>query len=113
LKSDLSEKLQTLQPHVSLGIEAYEFNSKYDMYDAYGNEYHYWSDGTIRNVEENSSQASQSVIIQRDYDYETDLREMDNDDLGKYPLFTFSIPVDLGVELFITDRVLLLSIYVI
>ena len=93
-----------LEPFVSVGIETFEYNSKTDLKDGDGNVYHYWSDGTIRNMPEGAPTASEAEIIQRDYVYETDLREMDLDGLGKYPLRNWSVPVGLGVNLNVTKR---------
>lgn len=94
-----------LIPYISLGFEAFGFNSKADMYDAYGNKYNYWSDGTIRNVEEKPENEMNSIILQRDYKYETDIRTLNNDGLGPYVLHSFAIPIDACVELQIHERV--------
>ncbi|MBU0764731.1 MAG: hypothetical protein KJ607_07850, partial [Bacteroidetes bacterium] len=91
-------------PYVALGLASFEFNSKGDLKDAGGNEYYYWTDGTIRNIPQNPETAGQSVIINRDYSYETDLRELNEDGLGKYSLIAFAIPAEFGVEMFFTDR---------
>lgn len=100
----LIKKPSSLMPYVSIGFESFEFNSKADMYDAYGNLYHYWSDGTIRDIPESSGSEFSSNILQRDYKYETDLREMNLDGLGKYPQIAFAVPVDIGAEFQYTDR---------
>ncbi len=100
----LIKKPGPVMPFISLGIESFEFNSKADMYDANGNLYNYWSDGTIRNIPESKGNEMNSVILQRDYRYETDLRELNLDGLGKYPEIAFSIPIDLGFEFTYTDR---------
>ena len=88
-----------LIPVFSLGLSAFNFLSKADMTDAYGNTYYYWSDGSIRNKEESEANDYSSVILQRDYQYETDLRELDLDGLGKYNKTAFSIPIDFALEL--------------
>ncbi len=94
-----------LIPLISVGIESFNFNSKTDLKDANGNYYHYWSDGTIRNVEETPDNEYNSIILQRDYNYETDLRELNNDGLGKYNLTSLSLPIDIGVQLNISKRI--------
>ena len=99
------KKQRKLIPYISIGIETFSYNSKADMKDANGNTYYYWEDGTIRNIEEGSDKEERSVILTRDYEYETDLREMDNDGLGKYDLQAFAIPLDASVELQIHERV--------
>jgi hypothetical protein len=87
-----------VQPYVGVGVAFIHFDSKTDLLDANGNTYHYWSDGTIMDRPENSETAWQAVELQRDYEYETDLRQMNNDGLGKYGLFTFSVPVSAGLD---------------
>ena len=101
----LLPKNRKLNPFISLGIESIEFHSKTDLYDAYGNKYNYWSDGSIRNLAEDDPNANQSIIIQRDYTYETDLRELDYDGKGKYPERTFGVPIGAGVQLHLTKNI--------
>lgn len=93
-----------IMPFISLGVETFEFDSKGDLLDAKGNPYHYWSDGSIRNIEESSDNIQNSIILQRDYDYETSLRELDSEGLGSYAQVAFGIPIDIGVDLHVTDR---------
>ncbi|MCF8258973.1 MAG: hypothetical protein K9J06_15570 [Flavobacteriales bacterium] len=87
-----------VQPYIGVGIAFIHFDSKTDLRDADGNLYHYWSDGSIMDRAEDSETAWQAVELQRDYEYETDLRHMNNDGLGKYDLFTFSVPVSAGLD---------------
>jgi hypothetical protein len=94
----LYKKPGIVQPFVSVGVAFIHFDSHTDLKDANGNIYHYWSDGSIMNIAENSEQAGQAIELQRDYTYESDLRQMNNDGLGKYDLFTFSVPVSLGLD---------------
>jgi len=101
----LYKKPGIVQPFISLGVAFIHFDSHTDLKDANGNEYHYWSDGSIMNMAENSEQASSLAIpLQRDYTYESDLRQMNNDGLGKYDLFTFSVPVSLGLDFKMSRR---------
>lgn len=98
-------KKTKIRPYIGLGIEAFEFNSKGDFKDADGNYYNYWSDGTIRNIPEDPSTVDQSIIIQRDYVYETDLREQNADGLGKYAQVAIAVPVEFGINVQVTRRV--------
>lgn len=88
-----------VEPWVSLGFESVEFLSKTDLYDDKGRKYHYWSDGTIRDIAENAPNASQAVQIQRDYSYESDVRELDLDGFGKYTERSWAIPVGVGAKM--------------
>jgi hypothetical protein len=94
-----------VNPYVGVGFESIEFLSKTDLYDANGNYYHYWSDGSIRDIAENSPLAASANFIYRDYTYETDLRELNLDNLGKYPERTFSVPIQFGLKMDIGKRV--------
>ncbi|HPW67321.1 MAG TPA: EF-hand domain-containing protein [Salinivirgaceae bacterium] len=92
------KRKRPIHPFISLGIETMQFKPRGDMEDKNGNPYFYTSDGTIRNLNNN--------IITRDYTYETNLREV-NPTNKDYSLMTFTIPVDLGLNITITDRLTL------
>lgn len=94
-----------ISPYISLGIESVEFHSKTDLFDANGNDYNYWSDGSIRNIAETAPNAGEAKIIQRDYVYETDLRELNVDAFGKYPERTFAIPFGVGAKMHMTENI--------
>ncbi len=88
-----------VEPYVSIGFESVEFLSKTDLFDAQGRRYHYWADGTIRDLAENAPNAIDAVEIQRDYTYESDVREQNSDGFGKYAERTFAIPVGVGAKM--------------
>ena len=93
-------------PFLSVGFESFEFLSKTDMYDKYGNKYYYWLDGTTRNMAENDVNAINAIEINRDYTYETDIREVLNvktDGVKRYPEHSFALPVGAGVTFEIND----------
>ena len=96
---------RNMDPYISFGIESMEFLSKSDIYDANGVFYNYWSDGTIRNMEEGSVGSENATEIYRDYVYESDIRELDLDGFGRYSERTFAIPVEVGANFHITDRI--------
>ncbi len=93
-----------VSPYLSLGFESFEFLTKTDLFDANGNRYHYWSDGSIRNLDENHPFAFQASIIQRDYTYETDVREQNLDGFGKYPERSFAVPIGAGFLMHLNDK---------
>lgn len=103
---NLFKRKRPILPYVSVGIEAIQFRPKTDLTytDADGNvnPYHYWSDGTIRNVSETSNQSS--VIITRDLEYETDARNITGQD---YSFFSLGVPVEIGANVTVSDRVTL------
>ncbi|MCW8896707.1 MAG: SPOR domain-containing protein [Flavobacteriales bacterium] len=98
-------KKRSLSPFLSLGFESVEFHSKTDMFDEFGNRYNYWSDGSIRNLPQHAPNAQEAIVIQRDYVFETDIRESDFDGLGKYPERTFAIPFGGGVIMHATENI--------
>jgi hypothetical protein len=97
-------KRKSASPYVSLGVEHLEFLSKTDLVDQYGNAYNYWSDGTIRNLPEVDPNAANSIIIHRDYTYESDIRTTNIDGFGKYKEQSWAIPVGAGVMFKISDK---------
>lgn len=94
-----------VNPIVGVGFTGFEFLSKTDAKDQYGNTYHYWSDGSIRDMAESDPNAYLANEIQRDYTYETDLREQNLDGLGKYTEYSFAVPLTIGAEFHLSPRV--------
>ena len=99
----LLPEVRTIEPYISVGISTFEFNSKADMMDANGQNYHYWSDGTIRNIEENAPNKNDANIIVRDYSYETDLRSSNENAGLPYALRGVTVPLGAGANLKIND----------
>ena len=99
------ENRASFHPFIGTGFSSFEFLSKTDFYDANGNQYFYWSDGSIMSLDEDDPLASTDAVpLTRDYSYETDLRELNADDLGKYREQSVSIPISLGVEWHLSPR---------
>ena len=92
-----------IRPFIAVGAENLQFNSKADLFDANGNRYYYWSDGTIRDVAEGTPAVSH--FLKRDYKYESDLRELNLYGLGNYSQNTFAIPFEAGLDFMVSDRV--------
>ncbi len=105
-----------VQPFIAIGFETVIFNSKTDLYGSYFNTetgtletdvlYHYWSDGTIRNLEELPVNMYNSKLMQRDFVYETPIKTMDWG-AGDYPEYAFSVPLDIGLDMHISNRLTL------
>jgi hypothetical protein len=92
-----------LQPFISAGFAPFMFSAKGDLYrDA--DAYHYWSDGTIRNIPETSGNIFGNEVLMRDWIFETDLRDADLYGLGNYSQFSFAIPIDAGVDFNVSNR---------
>lgn len=92
------------RPWVSTGIEGFEFLSKTDLRDKNGIKYHYWSDGSIKNLAETDPLAPTAINLVRDYTYETDIRELNADGFGKYPERSWAVPIGAGFILDINER---------
>ncbi|HYX05206.1 MAG TPA: thrombospondin type 3 repeat-containing protein [Bacteroidales bacterium] len=92
-----------IRPFIAVGAENLQFNSKADLFDANGNRYYYWSDGTIRDIAEGTPAISH--FLKRDYKYESDLRELNLYGLGNYSQNTFAIPFEAGLDFMVSDRV--------
>lgn len=93
-----------IEPFVSIGFEAFEFLSRTDLYDSYGNKYYYWSDGTIRNLAEEKENFSTAIEITRDYNYEHDIRALNADGFGDYSERAFAIPAGAGFNLIMNSK---------
>lgn len=86
-------------PYIQGGFGFLMFDSYGDLKDKNGIAYNYWSDGTIRDSVEMPFGGGN--IIQRDYKYETKLK----DSTTNYPRQTFAIPVGGGLKLKVTDNI--------
>jgi hypothetical protein len=93
-----------IRPWISVGVNSFEFLSKTDHYDRYGNRYYYWSDGSIKNIDEAAPTASLAINLNRDYVYETDIRELNKDGFGKYQERAWAFPIGAGALMKVTDR---------
>lgn len=105
-----------IHPFISLGLATTLFNSQTDSFarvfdsdlGSYVNRrYHYWTDGTIRDIPEASGDPDISHIMQRDFSYETPLRQKYDWGLGQYPQYAFVVPLDFGLDMQLSDRIMI------
>lgn len=96
------KRQRPIHPYISLGAEILQFRPKGDLLSENGTPYHYWNDGTLRDKAQQPG--VKANILGRDFVYETDLKELNLQGLGSYPDITAAIPIDLGVQVTITDR---------
>ncbi len=101
----LYKKSSFIKPFISIGIENLQFTPKGDVFDSYGQKYYYWTDGSIRDIAQGELELS--TFLNRDFNYETDLRQRERKEfgLGDYSQNSLSIPIDLGINFKISDRV--------
>ncbi|MBL7934195.1 MAG: hypothetical protein JNM51_00115, partial [Bacteroidia bacterium] len=71
----IGEKEKDVAPFIHAGVGYLMFDSYGDLRDKKGTLYNYWSDGSIRNIEESVANEPLSTIIKRDYKYETQLKD--------------------------------------
>ncbi len=82
-------------PYLFVGIGYLKFNPHGDLTDKNNIKYNYWSDGTIHDRAESDPLASTSIIIQRDYTYETKLV----DSVNSYGRSSLTVPIGGGFNL--------------
>jgi hypothetical protein len=78
---------------IGAGVGFSIFNVKEDQLDENNQRYHYWTDGTLRNVAENDLDAQNSNFIYRDYNFETEIQTQNNGFLYSYFEFGFGLKI--------------------
>lgn len=94
-----------IRPYVSLGVGVMGFSPKGDLVDENGRSYYYWSDGSIRDAPETNP--GDAILLYRDYNYETDLRKLEQQmfGLGDYSQKAFVLPLTVGSHFRISPRI--------
>lgn len=94
-----------LNPFISVGVGAVNFDAKGDLKDENGVAYNYWSDGTIRSLAQPANGSDpDAVVLRSDYVYETDLRKANLDSLGTYKQFALTLPFTFGLHFKVSPR---------
>lgn len=96
---------QLIRPYVGFGIGAVFFRSKGDLQDKSGNTYNYWEDGNIYAEPEGTIDVSESTLLERDFEYETDLRDANLDGFRKYSQTAFTMPINAGIRFQVSKHV--------
>jgi hypothetical protein len=104
LKPNLQGR-QLIRPYVGFGLGVLSFRSKGDLKDDKGRDYQYWTDGSINAEIEGSVTQSEATSLERDFQYETELRDANLDGLRKYSQITFSLPLNAGIRFQISKNV--------
>jgi len=97
-------KGKVFEPFISAGVEMLQFDSKTDYFRAPLSDetpYYFWEDGTIRDAPFDENDPTVGKIINRDYNYITSLKAKNQSPM------TFAIPVDIGIDFNISERVTL------
>ena len=104
LKPDAKGR-QLIRPYLGFGVGVLSFRSKGDLKAENGSAYQFWSNGLIYAEEEGSVDPSEATPLERDFDYETDLRDANLDGLRKYSQTSFSLPINAGIRFQISKNV--------
>jgi hypothetical protein len=88
-------------PYVFAGFHYLMFDPYGDLKDKNGENYYYWSDGSIRDLNESSANQYIAQFLVRDYTYETQLK----DSTTNYQRSTFVVPVGAGFKLKLSPSV--------
>lgn len=92
-----------IAPYFQAGIGFLKFDAHSDLKDKNGVLYNYWADGTIRSTPESNPPLPNTVIIQRDYTYETQLKDPAED----YKRTAIAVPLGVGFKLNATKNLAL------
>ncbi|HDR88652.1 MAG TPA: EF-hand domain-containing protein [Bacteroidetes bacterium] len=84
------------KPFVGGGVETFQFNPKGDLSDAEGNPY-VWLDNDVL--------FHPGELQQRDFIYETNLRNPDWSTLDNYSKYSFAVPLEVGFRVSLAPRV--------
>lgn len=94
------KRKSAFSPYFGVGIAYTMFDPYGDLTDKNGVPYQYWSDGSIRDVAEGSDGADSSVILSRDYTYESQL----TDSLENYDRNALAFPITFGLKWKFSDH---------
>lgn len=92
-----------IAPYLQAGISFVKFDPHSDLKDKNGVLYNYWADGTIRNNPESYPPLPNTILIQRDYTYETQL----TDPAENYKRTSLAVPLGVGFKLNATKNLAL------
>lgn len=97
--------VQTIRPYLGFGVGLLSFRSKGDLRSSNGSSYNYWSNGSIYAETEGSLDVAEATLIERDFVYESDLRDANLDGLRKYSQLAFSLPINAGIRFQVTKNI--------
>lgn len=92
-----------VSPYFLIGGGLTYFDAKADLLAADGNRYYYWSDKTIRNLDEADPNANLAVVIDLDNKYETALSPLQTEGY-KYLPITWHVAAGLGFKFRLSKR---------
>lgn len=90
-------------PFISVGAEFLNYEVMGDLFSG-SDSVSYWSDGTMRDQEEDIDNASTAYILGLDNDYETSLQQINIDDVDNFSTISIAIPIDFGFDFIINQK---------
>ena len=90
----LKDTAKAAAPFISVGFGYMMFDSYGDLEDGNKAKYNYWADGSIRDLPESTANDPYSIVLKRDYVYETQLK----DSISNYSRSTMYLPINLGLK---------------
>lgn len=90
-------KYPRITPFIGAGVGFLSYVTKSDLLGANGVAYNYWTDGSIRSLPQNSPNAENATMLNRDYVYETEV--------GSGNTVTF--PINIGFKFQVTPNIFL------
>jgi hypothetical protein len=99
------------KPFISLGLSSFNYSPKGEIYRGdilNKNYYHFWPDGTIRDLPQSDPDSWRSVIVPFDRKtdtYEVDLLREDYHGIGRYSQIGVMMPMELGFDFYLSYRV--------
>lgn len=95
---------KSVRPYIAAGAGLMIFTPKVNYRNEDGDFYHYWDDGTVR-LEPQSEGSASTLLVRRDRQFETDFKRYNIFELKSIPPVTGFIPLEFGVDLYVSDRI--------
>jgi outer membrane protein OmpA-like peptidoglycan-associated protein len=91
-------------PFLGLHLSGFQFQVNGDLFAENGERYYYWSDGSIRNLDQENPMASSAQVLEQDGEYETNLSELNTETDSGYDLLSWGVGLEAGLLFRITSR---------
>lgn len=92
-----------VSPYVLFGLGASYFTPRGDLLNGNGERYYYWTDNSIRTLDQNDPNAGMATLLERDYVYETALAPLQTEGQAYDPI-TWNAVLGLGVKWRLSHR---------
>lgn len=86
-----------VSPYLLFGLGASHFTPRGDLLDGNGSRYYYWTDNSIRTLDQNDPNAGTATLVERDHVYETALAPLQTEGQSYDPI-TWNAVLGLGLK---------------